>query len=186
MFKPGMRYLALLSCVWCSQNICLAADTLSLPITVTATIVIPPCTLNGGNPLDVDFGEIQVRDVNNNLHPEKRTIVKRVGIICPAAVTSTNDLKVTMNGSQASAGNNILLATGGHGAGIALYQRETSGTALPLNQSVALSGLGSVSGDTTNGFSGQLSFTSMVVKAGTANVTEGEFAATATLLLKQE
>ncbi|EMP6174909.1 type 1 fimbrial protein [Citrobacter amalonaticus] len=178
--------IILQACIWLPQNICSAADTLSIPVTVKATIVIPPCTLNGGYALDVDFNDVQIRDVNLNQRPEKRTVVKKVQITCPAAVTNTNDLKVTMSGLQAAAGSNILSTNGGRGAGIALYQGESSDTTFPLNQPIPLAGLGNVSGDATSGYSGQLSFTARVVKAGAADVTDGEFSAVATLLLKQQ
>ncbi|EAA0892422.1 fimbrial protein [Salmonella enterica] len=164
-----------------------AADTLSIPVTVKATIVIPPCTLNEGRVLDVNFNDVQIRDVNQNLRPERRTVTKQITITCPAAITSPNDLKVTVAGAQAAAGNYVLTTTGtGKGAGIALYQGDSAVTTLPLNQAVPLSGLGSVSGDMTNGYSGRLAFTAVVTKAGTTDVTEGEFSAGATLLLKQQ
>lgn len=186
MYKRNISYVTLLTFIWLSQNICSAADTLSIPITVEATIVIPPCTLNGGNALDVLFDDVQIRDVNRNIRPEKRTVTTSVSITCPAAVTSSNDLKVTMKGSRASFGNNVLTTTGGTGAGIELHQGNSTGLAFPLNQAMPLAGLGSVTGDMSSGYSGQLSFTSVVVKAGSADVTEGDFSATATLQLKQE
>ena len=177
---------ALLGSMCLMPGISPAADTLSIPVTVRATIVIPPCTLNGGQVLDVDFADVQIRDVNRNLRPERRTVTKQITVTCPAAVTSPNDLKVTMAGTRAAAGNYILNTAGGQGAGIALYQGDSSVTTLPLNQAVPLAGLGSVSGDMTSGYTGQLAFTAVVVKAGTADVTEGAFSAAATLLLRQQ
>lgn len=187
MQKLRMHHGALLLSLSLASGVSQAADTLSIPITVKATIVIPPCTLNGGQALDVDFGEnVMIRDVNQNRRPERRTVTKQITVTCPAAVTSVNDLKVTMSGTRATAGDYVLATTGtGKGAGIALYRGDTT-TTLPLNQAVPLSGLGSVSGDMTSGYTGQMSFTAMVVKAGSADVTEGEFNATATLLLKQQ
>lgn len=188
MQKLRMHHGALLLSLSLAPGVSQAADTLTIPVTVRATIVIPPCTLNGGQALDVDFGEyVMTRDVNQNRRPERRTVTKQITVTCPAAVTSANDLKVTMSGTRATAGNYVLATTGtGKGAGIALYQGDTTTTTLPLNQAVPLSGLGSVSGDMTSGYTGQMAFTAMVVKAGAADVTEGEFSATATLLLKQQ
>lgn len=188
MQKLRMHYGALLFGLSLLTGVSLAADTLNIPITVRATIVIPPCTLNGGQMLDVDFGEhVMIRDVNQNRRPDRRTVTKQITITCPAAVTSMNDLKVTMNGSRATAGDYVLATTGtGKGAGIALYQGDSPVITLPLNQTVPLSGLGSVSGDMTSGYTGQMALTAMVVKAGAADVTEGEFSATATMLLKQQ
>ena len=182
MQKLRIHHGVLLLSLSLAQGGSQAAAPLSIPITVKATVVIPPCTLNGGQALDVGFGEVMIRDVNQKRRPERRTVTKRITVTCPVAVPSANDLKVMMSGPRATAGDYVLTTTGtGKGAGIALYRGDTTTTTLPLNQAVPLSGLGSVSG-----YTGQMSFTAMVVKAGAADVTEGEFSATATLLLKQQ
>ncbi|HEC7758697.1 TPA: fimbrial protein [Salmonella enterica subsp. enterica serovar Muenchen] len=186
MQKLRMHHGALLLGLSLLPGVSQASGALNIPITVKATIVIPPCTLNGGQALDINFDDVQIRDVNQNRRPERRTVTKQIAIICPAGVSNTNGLKVTMRGRRATAGNYVLATTGtGKGAGIALYRGDTT-TTLPLNQAVPLSGLGSVSGDMTNGYTGLMAFTAVVTKASTADVTEGEFEATATLLLKQQ
>ncbi|STB68480.1 Minor fimbrial protein prsF precursor [Citrobacter freundii] len=105
MQKLRMHHGALLLSLSLAPGVSQAADTLSIPVTVKATIVIPPCTLNGGQALDVDFGEyVMIRDVNQNRRPERRTVTKQITVTCPAAVTSAGDLKVTMSGTRATAG----------------------------------------------------------------------------------
>lgn len=163
-----------------------AVDTQSIPITIKATVVIPPCTLNGGQLLTVDFKEVQTRHVNRNMSEAKRSVTTTVPIVCPAAVSNTNELKVMMRGATANAGTYILNTNGSTGAGIALYQGDNTRSPLTLNKTLPLSALGSVTGNTDEGYQGSLSFTSMIVQGRTGvDVNEGTFSAAATLLVYQ-
>ena len=163
-----------------------AVDTQNIPITITATVVIPPCTLNGGQLLTVDFKEVQTRYVNRNISESKRSVTTSVPIVCPSAVSNSNALKVTMRGAASNAGTYILNTNGGTGAGIALYQKDNTTAPLILNKTLPLSDLGSVIGNTDDGYQGSLSFTAVLVKGSAGvDVKEGVFSAAATLLLNQ-
>lgn len=136
--------------------------------------------------LTVNFNDVQTRHVNRNISEEKRSVTTTVPIVCPAAVSNTNELKVTMQGAPAPGGRYVLSTNGETGAGIALYQGDNTSTPLMLNRIIPLSALGNVTGNTDEGYQGSLSFTAVVVRGHAAiEVKEGAFSAAATLLLYQ-
>ncbi len=65
-----------------------AEDRIDIPITVKAEIMAPPCTLNRGETLNIDFEkQVQLQDVNLKLRPEVRTLTKKIDITCPLYVS---------------------------------------------------------------------------------------------------
>lgn len=53
-----LTFLSFLSDLW-------AVD---IPINITGTIIIPPCQINNSNPVDVDFGNIRVSELDTKEH----------------------------------------------------------------------------------------------------------------------
>ncbi|TSB25746.1 fimbrial protein [Serratia marcescens] len=164
-----------------------AAQTAPIPIDIKATVVIPPCTINSGQAIDVLFGNVEISDVNNDGSNAVRSVVKTVPVICPPGIVDSNALKVTVSGTTAGA-TNRLVTSESTGAGIGLYQGSvlTGLTPLTVGMALPLSGMGSVTGSYDNGYNGELTFSARVEKASNGvNVVPGDFSATATMVVEQ-
>lgn len=151
-----------------------------ITVNITGMIVIPPCTVNNGNTIDVDFGNISVTDVANN----QNIRTQNVPVNC-AYYQGIPYVKVT--GSQLSGAATNILATNISQFGIALYQG--SGTTQPMALgngtpdrnggyvgSVVQSGLSGV-----NQANGQFTFTAVPYLLGTAFPAAGAFSASANM-----
>lgn len=55
-----LTFLSFLSDLW-------AVD---IPINITGTIIIPPCQINNSNPVDVDFGNIRVSELEEGANKQ--------------------------------------------------------------------------------------------------------------------
>lgn len=85
-----------------------------IPINITGTIIIPPCQINNSNPVDVDFGNIRVSELDTKEHIK----VVSFPVYCPY---HQGEAYVKMTG-QSMTGKDNVLATNIDGLGIELYQ----------------------------------------------------------------
>lgn len=164
-----------------------ATQQTPIQIDITATVVVPPCTVNGGQAIDVLFGNVEISDVNDDGDNAARSVVKSIQVACPPGITDSNALKVTVTGTTSGA-TNRLVTSESTGAGIGLYQGSvlTSQTPLTVGTALPLSGMGSVTGSYDNGYNGELTFSARVEKANSGTgVVPGDFSATATLVVEQ-
>lgn len=164
-----------------------AAQQAKIQIAIKATVVIPPCEINGGQAIDVAFGEVDISDVNYDRNNGGRSVVKTVQVSCPPGVTDSNALKIKVSGTTSEA-TNRLLTSGGSGAGIGLYQGNvlTNLKPLTIGSLLSLNEVGSITGSYESGYNGEFTFSARVEKANSStSVVPGEFAATATLIIEQ-
>lgn len=164
-----------------------ATQQTPIQIDIKATVVVPPCEVNAGQAIDVQFGNVEISDVNDDGDNAARSVVKTIQVACPPGITDSNALKVTVTGTTSGA-TNRLVTSESTGAGIGLYQGNvlTSQTPLTIGVALPLSGMGNVTGSYDNGYNGELTFSARVEKAsGGTSVVPGDFSATATLVIEQ-
>ncbi|TDN49464.1 minor pilin subunit PapF [Buttiauxella sp. JUb87] len=150
-------------------------------INITGEITIPPCVVNNGTPVNIDFGTIDATTVNGTTHSKTHA----VPVTCTYYSTNVAKVKVTGNAMSTTLGtDNVLVTTGpnaGH-LGVALYQ----GPAVDASKPLLLNGNGAGfditdTGWTGNASSSQFIFTLVPYKEGVAQLLGGTFTATATL-----
>lgn len=151
-------------------------------ITITAEITIPPCVVNGGSPISVDFGSMEVTKVDGQFYAKSTTV--------PVSCTyynGTAHVKVTGT-PLPGAPDNVLQtdATGTNGAslGVALYQGSSVNSSYPLRLGGGSEGKGY---PLTQGWTGDgsaastFSLTAVPYKQGSDSLEAGPFIATATM-----
>ncbi|WNN44046.1 MULTISPECIES: fimbrial protein [Winslowiella] len=147
-----------------------------IPISITGEVYIPACQVNGGETIEVKFGDISVTDVANPKNYQKIS----VPITCDYP-QGTAYVKVT--GTQLGANTNVL-ATNVSNFGIALYQGEGTSTKLTLGGGT-IYGSVSIGYPITNGLSGKESgvfvFTAVPFKNGTGQLETKAFSASASM-----
>ncbi|HCQ3845066.1 TPA: fimbrial protein [Escherichia coli] len=140
-------------------------------INIRGNIYIPPCTINNGQNIVVDFGNINPEHVDNS----RGEVTKNISISCPYK-SGSPWIKVV--GSAMSGTQNNVLATNIANFGIALYQG--TGVSIPL-----LLGDGSGNGYTvTAGLDSTRStftFTSVPFRNGNGVLSGGVFMAAANM-----
>lgn len=157
-----LTFLSFLSDLW-------AVD---IPINITGTIVIPPCQINNNNPVDVDFGNIRVSELDTKEHIK----VVSFPIYCPY---HQGEAYVKITGQRMTGKDNVL-ATNIDELGIELYQGEGTGNYLILGN--GNSGYGY---KVTNALSEKnverttFTFTAKIYKAQGVTINSGEFSASA-------
>lgn len=145
---------------------------LDIPVNITGVIIIPPCEINNGNPINVDFGNIRATELDNIEHI--KTV--KFPVYCPYHQGSAY-VKITGNNIN---GRDNVLSTNINGLGIELYQGET--TAIPLVLGGGSSGNGF---EVTDVFSDKnidrfsFTITAKVYKDKDVIINSGEFYATA-------
>lgn len=143
-----------------------------VPINITGTIQIPPCQVNDGKTIVVDFGDVSVADVANERNRRKVT----VPVKCSYA-QGTAYVKVT--GTQLSNNTNVL-KTDVDNFGIALYQGDGTVTKLLLGN-----GPNSFGYPIQTGLSGKengaFTFTAIPFKEGNKDLMAGAFVASANM-----
>ncbi|EAQ1076791.1 fimbrial protein [Salmonella enterica] len=143
---------------------------------ITGTLTIPPCTINSGQVINVNFGNVLVTDLSNVSYHKKTT----VSVACPY-YKGTPWVKV--NGTQLSGAGDNVLSTNISGFGIALYQGD--GVSIPLH----LNGVSPYGAQIISGFSGKgtangtFTFTAVPYKVGTDQLSGGDFSATASMTI---
>ncbi|MCS1308491.1 fimbrial protein, partial [Escherichia coli] len=95
-----------------------------VPIKITGTIQIPPCEVNEGREIVVDFKDVSVTDVANERNRRKVDVPFRCSY-------SQGTAYVKVTGTQLGSNTNVL-KTNVDNFGIALYQGDGTATKLVL------------------------------------------------------
>ncbi|HAW0905886.1 TPA: fimbrial protein [Escherichia coli] len=150
--------------------------SVDIPINITGIIQIPPCQVNNGKVIEVEFGNVSVTDVANERNRRKVT----VPVTCDYA---QGRAYVKVIGSQLGSNTNVL-ATDVSNFGIALYQGD--GTSIKLTL-----GDGTNNGQDFIGFpiqtglsgkeSGTFTFTAIPFKEGNTELETRAFRASANM-----
>ena len=157
------------------------ARAVDVNIKITGEIYIPPCEINGGTDISVDFGKMSLHDVDG----QKNAQTKTVTVSCDY-YQGTPYIRV--DGAVLSgAGDNVLQTTGANSLmlGIALYQGDDVNTSYPLRTGAGERG--QYGYQITRGLTGQnrvsgaFTFTAVPVKHGSKALTAGTFSAAATM-----
>lgn len=125
VFKPKLLCVVPLVAIMMMSSAAFAANTSSTTVTVKVTVVSEPCIINGGNAIDVDFGDGLLTtkvDGLNYMTPIVYTL-DCSGVTVPA-------LKMQISGTAAGFDNNVLQVTEQANMGIKLLNNSTE---LPLN-----------------------------------------------------
>ncbi|EFN9703513.1 fimbrial protein [Escherichia coli] len=148
----------------------------NVPIKITGTIQIPPCEMNGGEVIVVDFKDVSVTDVANKNNLRKVVVPFRCHY-------SRGTAYVKLTGNQLGSHKNVLKTNVDY-FGIALYQGE--GTAIEM-----LLGNGKHSGQDSIGYpiqsgisgkeNGTFTFTAIPFKEMDKKLTAGAFTASANM-----
>ncbi len=155
----------------------LHADALSPEITIniSATVIVPPCTVNNGDPININFRNISISDIANTSYVKKQS----VPVKC-AYFNGTPYVKIS--GEQLTGGASNVLKTSITNFGIALYQGD--GQSKPMNIGEGSDGIGYA---ITTGYSGMnvaegtYLFTAVPYQTGNSALTAGSFQASATM-----
>lgn len=152
------------------------ALAVDVPIKITGTIHIPPCEVNEGREIVVDFKDVLVTDVANKNNRRKVDVPFK----CSYSL-GTAYVKVT--GTQLGSNTNVL-KTNIDNFGIALYQGEGTTTKLVLGDGKH-NGQESVGYPITTGLSGKergtFIFTALPFKEGNKEMAAGAFEASANM-----
>lgn len=144
-------------------------------VTITGEVVIPPCTVNNNQTIEVDFGNIPVTDIGNAAFRQK----KSVPVTC-TYFAGTPYVKIT--GSQLAGAETNVLSTTVARFGIALYQGDGTGTPMKLGGWTGNVGYPVTSGLGTAGASNTFTFTAAPYRApGGADPEAKAFTATASM-----
>lgn len=173
MSNPGYRALALMLTASIAQ-----ADNVS--VSITGTIQIPTCTVNGGKTIEVNFGNLPVNNLSSGQYQQTRL----VSVYCPY----TNNMpfvRITGSALPDAAQNNVLASTVSH-FGIALYQGADLSKPMLLGNGISNNGI-NMGYALTQGFteSGNgnavLTFTAVPWAAASTVLKAGSFSASATM-----
>ncbi|MFO6428149.1 fimbrial protein [Escherichia coli] len=135
---------------------------------------IPPCRVNEGRVIEVDFGDIAVTDVAN----ERNRRVKQIPVTCD---NNQGNAWIKVTGSEELGAMIIYLATNIQNFGIALYQGEGTSTKLILGDGQS-NGQNTIGYRLTNGFTGShFTFTAVPFKNGSNDLATGSFSASANM-----
>ncbi|MEX3098859.1 fimbrial protein [Serratia ureilytica] len=141
------------------------ADSTPATLTINVTVIAEPCTINGGNPIIVDFGDdVLTTKVDGSNY------VKPVDYTLDCADATSDDLKMTISGTGAGFDGTVLQASQTD-LGIRLLN---NGAAMPLNQPL----------DFRRG--SQPVLEAVPVKAPGSKLTAGKFTAAATLTVEYQ
>ncbi|EHJ4094747.1 fimbrial protein [Escherichia fergusonii] len=148
------------------------AWAVDIPINITGNIIIPPCEINNGNTINVDFGDIRLTELEN--HEHKKIISFPVN-----CSYHQGDAYVKITG-QTMDGKDNVLATNINGLGIALYQGEEGVNYLKVGD--GSSGYGYKETDALsdkNVANALFTFTAKIYKSDNISINVGEFNTTA-------
>ncbi|WP_218067716.1 fimbrial protein [Escherichia coli] len=152
------------------------ALAVDVPIKITGTIQIPPCEVNEGREIVVDFKDVSAADVANEQNRRKVDVPFRCSY-------SQGTAYVKVTGTQLGSNTNVL-KTNVDNFGIALYQGDGTATKLVLGDGKH-NGMDSIGYPITTGLSGKESgtftFTAIPFKEGDKELTAGAFTASANM-----
>ncbi|EFM6128962.1 fimbrial protein, partial [Escherichia coli] len=101
-----------------------------VPVRIYGTIIIPPCEINSGEPVNVDFGNVQEEKINSRTYDKKIIVPVR----CPY---HQGDVSLTITAASIIE-NADVVATDIEGLGILLYE-EGNNKPLSLNNAATIS-----------------------------------------------
>ena len=139
-------------------------------INLRGNVYIPPCTINNGQNIVVDFGNINPEHVDNS----RGEITKTISISCTYK-SGSPWIKVTGN---AMAGQTNVLATNIANFGIALYQGKGMSTPLTLGNGSGNGYRVTAGLDTARS---TFTFTSVPFRNGSRTLNGGDFRTTASM-----
>ncbi|HGJ4005436.1 TPA: fimbrial protein [Salmonella enterica subsp. enterica] len=158
-----------------------SVTAVDMTVNITEEVVIPPCTVNKGQTIDVNFVDIPVSDVVNTRFRQKKDIP-----VTSAYYQGTPYIRMT--GTQLTgAGTNVLM-TNISNFGIALYQGDGMNT--PVNiVNGTLSGSKYIGYPVTGGLSGTSSdtftFKATPYKTDSTELSAGAFSIIAGMSITQ-
>ena len=136
-----------------------------VPVRIYGTIIIPPCEINSGEPVNVDFGNVQEEKINSRTYDKKIIVPVR----CPY---HQGDVSLTITAASIIE-NADVVATDIEGLGILLYE-EGNNKPLSLNNAATIStGLRGKGEEYSN-----FTFIASLYKYGKNNLGIGVFRAT--------
>lgn len=166
--------LPMLACLLLTGRLALA-DTGLVRVEIDAEIVMPPCVVNNGNTVEVNFGDISITDVSD----EKYEKIVSVPVAC-TYYEGTAYVKFT--GTMLAGASDNVLATDISNFGIALYQGKGPVTPLMLSNDTTGLGYAITNGLTGGGTSNEnFTFTAKPYKQGSDVLDTGAFKASANM-----
>ncbi|EII7062059.1 fimbrial protein, partial [Escherichia coli] len=136
-----------------------------VPVRIYGTIIIPPCEINSGEPVNVDFGNVQEERINSRTYDKKIIVPVR----CPY---HQGDVSLTITAASIIE-NADVVATDIEGLGILLYE-EGNNKPLSLNNAATIStGLRGKGEEYSN-----FTFIASLYKYGKNKLKKGVFRAT--------
>ncbi|PVZ88854.1 fimbrial protein [Serratia sp. S1B] len=154
--------------------------TVDTMINISGTVYIPPCNVNGGNTITVDFGQVSILNVNGVSGAKPTTIPIKCNYY-----RGTPHVQVIAT-QLAGAPSNVLKANAGSNQnfGIALYMGNSVNSSNPLPLNGTGNGYPINQGMTNiNSADSNFTFTSVPYKTGAAVLSAGAFNATATMAI---
>ncbi len=152
------------------------ALAIDVPVEITGTIQIPPCQVNGGDRIVVDFGNVSVVDVTNEGNRREVDVPFKCSNVQGTAYVKITGFKL--------GGYDNVLATGVKNFGIALYQGRGTATKLILGDG-KYNGQNSIGYPIKTGVSGKengiFTFTAVPFKEGNKDLMGGRFSASANM-----
>lgn len=157
-----------------------SGNTAEVMLNVSGTVTVPPCTINNGQTIEVNFGNIVIPDISNSKYYKTTTV----------PVNCANYLGVPyvkIIGSQLSGADLNVLSTNINGYGIALYQGADISRPMTIGNGLA-NGQGEFIGyQIQTGLSGinvvdsSFTFTSVPYNNGSVELSAGTFSASASM-----
>ncbi|EGK2927634.1 fimbrial protein [Escherichia coli] len=136
-----------------------------VPVRIYGTIIIPPCEINSGEPVNVDFGNVQEEKINSRTYDKKIIVPVR----CPY---HQGDVSLTITAASIIE-NADVVATDIEGLGILLCE-EGNNKPLSLNNAATIStGLRGKGEEYSN-----FTFIASLYKYGKNKLKKGVFRAT--------
>ena len=136
-----------------------------VPVRIYGTIIIPPCEINSGEPVNVDFGNVHEEKINSRTYDKKIIVPVR----CPY---HQGDVSLTITAASIIE-NADVVATDIEGLGILLYE-EGNNKPLSLNNAATIStGLRGKGEEYSN-----FTFIASLYKYGKNKLKKGVFRAT--------
>ena len=140
-------------------------------INIRGNVYIPPCTINNGQNIVVDFGNINPEHVDNS----RGEVTKTISISCPY---KSGSLWIKVTGNTMGGGQNNVLATNITHFGIALYQGKGMSTPLTLGNGSGNGYRVTAGLDTARS---TFTFTSVPFRNGSGILNGGDFRTTASM-----
>jgi len=175
MSKPCYRAVAFALVLTAS-----AAQADNVNVSITGTVQLPTCTINGGKTIEMNFGNLPVNDLSSGLYQQTR----QVSVYCPYT-NSVPFVRIVGSALSGTPRNNVL-ASSVSNFGIALYQGSDQSKPMLLGNGITINGIGMgyvlSQGFTENG-NGNAVLTFMAVPWAAASTVlkAGRFSATATM-----